>query len=82
MAPDLEVEEDVVDMAHVVGKPGVPGLEGKLEAPGCSQHMAPDLEEVADSVVLAGLDKDDVLVAADNALLASWTLGDLEEKIG
>lgn len=114
-------------------------MEGKLEAPDCSQNTAPGLgvvgdavvrvalpvgvdvvvhageednglqlavvvvdnwaaavhtlaepnlvedmagQAAADLVVLAGLDTDDVLVEVDNALLASWTLVDFEQKIG
>lgn len=38
-------------------------------------------QEKADLKVLAGLDTDDVLVEADNALPASWILVDFSEML-
>jgi hypothetical protein len=36
--------------------------------------------DVAERMVPVGLDRGDVLVEGDNALLASWTSGDLKRR--
>lgn len=80
---DVEVhagtEDNGLQLAVVVVDNGAAAVH-TLAEPNLVEDMAGQAE--ADLVVLAGLDMDDVLAEVDNALLASWTLVDFEEKIG